>query len=121
MAALTWPEVVQLDAALSAVPPLVQDLILAEVNDTVDPVVLGGETSGQFLAARAALAAHCGRLALPGEAGAPGPVASKSADGLSKSYFQVAIADSTGLGQTRWGQTFLRIVRNSAARAGLII
>lgn len=121
MADLVWSEVVDLDAALSVVDAQAQALILSYVNGSVDPAVLGGETGGAYLLARATLAAHLGRLGLPGEVAAPGAVASKSIGGMSKSYFQYAGGDPSMLARTTWGQTFLSIVRNSGARAGLLI
>lgn len=121
MADLVWADVTALDAALSAVSSGAQTMILAVANESVDPAVFGGSTSGPYLLARAALAAHLGRAALPGDAGSAGAVASKSVGGLAKSYFQAAASDTTGLGETRWGRTFMTLCRNSAARAGLLI
>ncbi len=121
MADLTWSEVVDLDAALTAVDAQAQTMILAHVNESVDPAVFGGVTSGTFLLARAALAAHLGRGALEAGTGTSGQVASKTVGGLSKSYFQAAAADTTGMGETRWGRTWLSLCRNSAARAGLLV
>ena len=119
MAALTWPEVVALDSDLAEVHPLVQERILARVMDRVDPAMLGGETGGKYLLARLYLAAHHGRLALPGDADAAGPVISKSADGLSKSYAAPSVIEAEGaLGSTRWGRLYHAEVRASTARAG---
>lgn len=121
MADLDWSEVLALDAGLSSVPVLAQQLVLEHVNETVDPAMFGGEDSKTFKLARAALGAHLARFAVPGEAAAPGPVASKSVGGLSKSYAAFAGSDPSMLAETRWGRTFLSLARNSAARAGLVI
>lgn len=121
MAGLSWSEAVALDAGVSAVSVLAQAMIVELVDGSVDPVMFGGADAATFKLARAALAAHLGRLALPGEAAAAGPVASKSADGLSKSYFQMAASSPDALDETRWGRVFKGLCASSAARAGLVI
>lgn len=122
MAALTWPEVVALDSDLDEVHPLVQDRILARVMERVDPAMLGGETGGKYLLARLYLAAHHGRLALPGDADTAGPVTSESVGGISASYAAPASSESEdGLQGTRWGRAYRGEVRTSAARAGLSV
>lgn len=119
MAALTWPEVVALDSDLDEVHPLVQDRILARVMERVDPAMFGGETGGKYKLARLYLAAHHGRLALPGDADTAGPVVSESVGGIAASYAATAGSeDGEGLGATRWGRLYRAEVRTSSARAG---
>ena len=121
--ALTWNDIVNGAPApgLATLNVVAQDGILADVAENLDPAMLGGETSARYRRAFVYLAAHFGQLAVEAASGAAGPVTSKSADGLTKSYAAWGTADASMLARTAWGQAYLAIVRNSAARAGLAI
>lgn len=120
---IRWSDIVDGAPApgLASLNVVAQDGILADVAENLDPAMLGGESSARYRRAFIYLAAHFGQLAVDAASGAGGPVQSVSADGLSKSYAVWGTADASMLARTAWGQAYLAIVRNSAARAGLVI
>ena len=127
MADITWTNVTNHAAELSAVGASAQTDILGFVNDSIDPAFLDGESGYRTKLARIYLAAHFGTIALAAGSGglgasAAGPVASKSADGLSISYavMTAGMNDPSMLGVTKYGQQYLGIVNTSAARGGWI-
>lgn len=120
---IRWSDIVDGAPApgLASLNAVAQDEILADVAENLDPAVLGGESSARYRRAFIYLAAHFGQLAVEAAAGVAGPVTSMSADGLAKSFAPWGTAEPSLLARTTWGQAFLAIVRNSAARAGLAI
>lgn len=119
---IRWSDIVSGAPApgLASLDVAAQDAIIEVVEEVVNPDVLGGSTSARYTRAKVYLAAHMGQLAVDAAGGASGPVTSKSADGLAKSY---AVWGSTDreLDRTSWGQLYRMIVRNSPARAGMVI
>lgn len=120
---IRWSDIVDGAPApgLASLNVVAQDGILADVAETLNAALLGGETSARYRRAFIYLAAHFGQLAVEAAAGTSGPVTSMSADGLAKSFAPWGTADGSMLARTTWGQAYLAIVRNSAARAGLVI
>ena len=119
---LRWSDIVDgLPApSLATVRVEAQEAILAMVVETVDAAMFGGEDAATYKRAAALLAAHHAELALHAASGQSGPVVSKSADGLSKSFATWG-STSDPLDRTAWGQAFKQMARNSGARAGLSI
>lgn len=104
---ITWADVVDIDASLSAVPAARQESILLDVGLMLDPTAWGD----RYDMGCKYLAAHYGVLALRSGGSAPqGPVASESLGPASRSY----ASSSAALGphaSTSWGQMFDTLVR----------
>ena len=100
--------------------PESQQQILAMVEAEIDPAVWGGATDPRYLRVKTLRAAELGQGALDAQANAAGPVTSRSLDGVSKS---MAVVPAIALGEstTRWGAELQSMLRNSPARAGLVI
>lgn len=114
MAAITWANVVDFDAALSVVHINVQTAILAYVNTFINVAVFDGEEGADTRLARIYYAAHQGRGTLPGAGAAGGAVTSESGgDGLSVSYAVAASTDE--LSESAWGRKYLALARTSCA------
>ena len=119
---IRWSEVVSgaPAPALAALDVVAQDGILADAAENLNAAMLGGESSARYARAFIYLAAHYGQLALEAQQSAAGPVSSKSADGLAKSYAVWGSADPSMLARTAWGQAFLTHVR-AACAGGMLI
>lgn len=120
---IRWSDIVNGAPApgLAALDVAAQDGILAFVAEVLNGDVLGGATSARYKRAAIYLAAHYGQLALEAAGGDAGPVTSKSADGLAKSFAVWGSTDPSLLARTAWGQAYLAIVRSSPARVGLVV
>jgi hypothetical protein len=116
MPAIVWQDVEALQANLSGVAAAAQMIILAHVNEDLNPNVFGGETSPKYHLARAWLAAHLGDLALRKGQQA---VASKTI-GVDRITIAYVASSSTGeaLKQTLWGEQYLELLAQSPLRIG---
>lgn len=121
---IRWSDVVcDLPApGLSALGAGATDDIIAVVLETVNADVFGGTSSARYRRACLLLAAYHGQVTVDATANVAGPVTSKSADGLSKSYATTAIVnDPSALAANAWGRAFLAMARSSPkARLGLV-
>jgi hypothetical protein len=117
-----WSEVVTGAPApgLASLHVDAQASILALVEEEIDPEVWGGSSSAIYRRVILLRAAELGQGALDAASNAAGPVTSRSLDGISKS---MAVTPAIGLGEstTRWGAELRSLLRNSPARAGLVI
>jgi hypothetical protein len=121
MAAITWADVVVLEAGLSAAPLGMQATILAYVHEVVGVQSLGGEDSQRLKMARSLLAAHLAKVFEQlGQGQATGPVTSRSLGGISKSWAAGAMTDD-GLQRTGHGSLYLFVVRNAPKAQGLVV
>ncbi len=113
MADLTWTTVTAFNASMSAIDADMQDAILTYVNTTLNDSLFTDES---LLLARVYLALHFAQSTTDGSTGASGPVSSKSAGGISKSYGSGSFStDSGSLASTRYGQLYLDLIRPAAA------
>jgi hypothetical protein len=118
MADIAWADVTGAfpgDAALAAVSPALQAVILDRVNKELSATFFGGVDSAKFKLARLAFAAHIATASLPGNAAA-GPVVSEGIDDLSRAY---AVTVSGSHASTGYGQTFDSLMRSSPRRVGI--
>lgn len=118
MAAITWADVVALDAALASAPTALQTVVLTFVHETVGVHALGGEESARLKMARSLLAAHFAAVFRQISDGqATGPVTSRSIGGISKSWIAGQMTDD-GLQRTGHGSLYLFVVRNAPRAQG---
>lgn len=120
MASITWTDVTNSFAALSAVSAAAQTDILAHTNTALAVAEFGGEDADKLKLARIYLSAHMGALTLRGSTGGVGSVTSKSEGDLSISYGSASGSTSI-YGSTVPGQMYLELVRTSPARAGVLL
>lgn len=106
--------------ALAAVHATAQAQILAAVEAEIDPDVWGGATDPRYLRVKTLRAAELGQGALDAQSNAAGPVISRSMAGVTKTMATVP-AIAMGESTTRWGAELRSLLRNSPARAGLLI
>lgn len=119
--AITWDQVEALDSNLSGVSVEAQDSILAYVNSILDVDVFDGASGPMTTLAEIYLAAHHGTIVVRGDERA-GPVVSESVGGLSRTYAVFSPAGSDPLlDTTPWGKAFRALVRQSAARGGMVL
>jgi hypothetical protein len=121
MAPITWTDVTgTLPADPGIAPELVtvgvplQDVILAYVNERVNPSVHDGEEGNTTKTVRSYLAAHLATMTLRGNNNESGTVVSESLGPQSRSYAvtQADLSDSI-LKSTQYGQVYLFMVRSS--------
>lgn len=116
MAGVVWEDVVALQATLSAVDPAAQMIVLAYVNQDLNPNAFGGEDSARYHIARCYLAAHLGELAR--RKGAQ-QLASKTIGTSSITLTYVAAhASADALKQTSWGAQYSEMLEQSPLRIG---
>jgi hypothetical protein len=121
MAAITWVNVTDLEAGLSATPPATQTAILAYVHEVVAAARLGGEEAQRTKMARALLAAHFAKVHEQLAAGqATGPVTSRSIGGISKSWLAPSMTED-GLQRTGHGASYLLVVRTAPLCQGFSV
>lgn len=115
MPAIVWQDVEALQSNLSSVSDAAQMIILAHVNEDLNPAAFGGST--RYHLARCYLAAHLGELER--RKGSGGQVASETI-GTSSITLSYAAAMSSGdaLLQTSWGAQYAQMVRLSTLRIG---
>jgi hypothetical protein len=115
--AIVWQDVEALQSNLSSVSDAAQMIILAHVNEDLNPAAFGGDGSTRYHLARCYLAAHLGELER--RKGSGGQVASETI-GTSSITLSYAAAVSSGdaLLQTSWGAQYAQMVRLSALRIG---
>lgn len=119
-AIIEWSDVIGATGELSDVSDLMQELIIAYVNDYFDPDKFGGDDGVKLRMARLYLAAHLGKLSgVSGGQAVSGPVTSESAGGLSRSY-AVLTAGTTNLSTTSYGQLVDQLIRTSLARFPIV-
>lgn len=105
---IQWADVTAIASELSGLGPEAQEMILAFVNESLEPDKLGGEGSARLRLARVYLAAHLGALV---GAGSNGPVTMEQEGPVMHQY-----ARGVGLDETSYGRRYREIVRTSAAR-----
>ena len=118
MAAITWTDVTDLAASLSAVPVARQTAILAYVNTRIPVTLWGGEDSVLLFEGRINLAAHMGSLSLPGAAGAASGPVTRVEEGDAKVEFAslVSLASASSLDRTSYGSEYRRLGRTTGGR-----
>lgn len=117
---ITWEDVVAHAASLSTFDGDAQDDVLDYVNDLLSETALGSARALKL--ARIYLAAHFATLevAAATSATSAGPVVSETGGGLSRTYGQ-SVGDASRLGDTKYGQSYLSVVRLSPARAFVVL
>lgn len=121
MAAITWSDVVDIAPELADVSVGMQTLILSYVNDSVNVVVLDGESGSKTKLARVTLAAHIATILVRASSGKAGDITSESLGPQSRAYSSSSRFDETDLSLTGYGRTYRMIVRWSAARGPLVL
>lgn len=120
MADIIWTDVTALVADLATgVPVDAQTMILATVNERVNPRSFGGDNSPTYKLARVALAAHFGALNKAGTAGFTGTKTSQSEGGVSVS-FSVPSSSDPLLETSYGGKLWSFLVRTSPGRVGFL-
>lgn len=116
---IQWADVEALQSNLSSVSAAAQMVILAHVNEDLNPGAFGGEGSAKYHLARAYLAAHLGELERRRGAQA-GPVQSKTIGTSSITLaYAAATAGGDALTSTSWGSQFAELLLASPLRLGL--
>jgi uncharacterized protein DUF4054 len=117
---IAWEDVIAIASELADLNEDAQDMILAYVNDWVQPIPFGGEASSKLRLARAYLAAHYGSLTSQGGSTSAGPVISETVGDISRTYASgVSTALSSGdalLDSTVYGKNYRALLRGSLAR-----
>jgi hypothetical protein len=103
--AITWTDVVNIEASLSTTPVASQIAILADVELRV-----GTEWGARRDLALKYLAAHLGLVSKTSGAGG-GPVSSESVGAVSRSYAVASEQAMADLGGTAWGREYLAMAR----------
>jgi hypothetical protein len=116
VADILWQDVEALQSNLSTVSAAAQMIILAHVNEDLNPRAFGGDGSARYHLARCYLAAHLGEL----ERRKGAQQASSKTIGTSSITIAYAQAQtgSEALLQTTWGTEYDRMVRSSPLRIG---
>lgn len=116
--AITWANVVDIDADLANVPVGGQNAILAQVLLRLSAAQWGTKLD----LASVYLAAHHGVLSRRGSAGAGGPIQSESIGGVSQSY---AVFSPNGSDpfwdQSPWGKVFRQLLRELVPTRGPMV
>lgn len=117
MPAIVWQDVEALQSNLSTVSAAAQMIILAHVNEDLNPSAFGGDGTARYHLARCYLAAHLGELER--RKGGGGQVTSETI-GASSITLSYAAAQSAGdaLMQTSWGAQYAVMLRSSPLRIG---
>lgn len=117
MAAIQWSDVTALQSNLSTVSDAAQMIILAHVNEDLNPAAFGGDATAKFHLARCYLAAHLGELERR-KGGASGQVTSKTigTSAITLSFAQAERGDDDALTQTSWGSQFRSMLDASPLR-----
>lgn len=111
---IRWSDVTALQANLSSVDSAAQMIILAHVNEDLNPAAFGGDGSARYHLVRCTLAAHMGELERRnGERAVTGKTISTSAMTL-----QFATSDE-GLALTNWGSAYKGFLLASPLRFGV--
>lgn len=122
MAAITWDDVVDFAPELATYPVAAQDTILAHVNTTLDPDLLGGEESPKLKLARITLAAHMATLFTQANTGKVGSVVSEGLGPQKREYSGPdELTSDDALGLTGYGIQHRNLIRTSAARAPIYV
>lgn len=112
---LVWADVEALDAAFRNVKVETQEAILADVDAQLSEANLGSK----YTLACKYLAAHVGALVLR-SGDALGNIASESVGSVSRSYSTAPLTDPV-YQTTKWGILYKTVVRQSAARIGVLL
>jgi hypothetical protein len=117
VADVLWQDIVALQANLSTVSAAAQMIILAYVNEDLEPDVFGGEDSPRYHLARCYLAAHLGGVALANG----GMSVSSQTIGTTSITIAFAAVNSAGeaLFQTSWGLQYAALLQMSPLRLGV--
>lgn len=125
MAAITWTQVTAFAPTLggSTLSSTARDAILAWVNGkAIDVNAFDGEDGATTLLARVYLAAHAGTICRIGDAGAGGPIISRTAGGVSVTYATPAggiVFDS--LDSTQFGKMFRQLCKTSLGTGPFVL
>lgn len=117
MANVVWADVEALQSNLSTVSAAAQMIILAHVNEDLNPAAFGGDGSAKYHLARVYLAAHLGELERR-KGGASGQVTSKTigTSSITLAFAQAERGDDDALTQTSWGSQFAGMLDTSPLR-----
>jgi hypothetical protein len=122
MPAIVWQDVVALQPSLSEVSIAAQMIILAHVNEDLDPAAFGGDGSARYHLARVYRAAHLGEmnLRMANGGGAGGEVSSETigTSAITLSYAAGGSGDDS-FRETAWGRAYLTLLDESPLRIGL--
>lgn len=122
MAAISWDDVVAHASALADMDPDAQADILEYVNNTLNVSKFGGENNGRTKLARIYLAAHFGTTINSSMGGgASGPVKAESVGDVRREYATAVSTSSISFESTVYGQSYLDLVKTSAARGPLVL
>jgi hypothetical protein len=117
VANVVWADIEALQANLSTVSAAAQMIILAHVNEDLNPAAFGGEDTAKYHLARVYLAAHLGELERR-KGGASGQVTSKTigTNSMTLAFAQAASGNADALAQTSWGSQFGYFLDSSPLR-----
>lgn len=123
MAAITWDDVLLFAPELSTFDSDAQDEILLFVNEEgIDVTQWGGEDAQRLRLARIYYAAHIATASSQGgNGGAAGPVTSETAGGLSRTYAFASVASDLLLDSTNYGRLLRMLMRQTIARAPVVL
>jgi hypothetical protein len=117
VANVVWQDVTALQANLSTVSEAAQMIILAHVNEDLNPDAFGGSDSAKYHLARVYLAAHLGELERR-RGGASGQIVGKTigTSAITINYAQASSGDTDALYQTAWGSQLALMIDSSPLR-----
>jgi hypothetical protein len=118
---ITWPDVIAFAPELSTVDVAAQVAILAYINATFNVSEWGGSTAPMLRLGMIYLAAHFGTITGQGANGAAGPVTKESVGEISREYMEASFSTGSDLSSSSYGQMYRTLVRQSAARAPIVI
>lgn len=124
MADLVWSDVSDVIdrppglVPMASVPELVQNAILAYVNDALSANYFGGEESITYKLARVYLAAHIATVTETNAVPA-GPLTGEIEGGLQRTYAVIQNLTNNVHGSTSYGRLYDDLVRSSPGRGGL--
>lgn len=116
---VVWQDVEALQSNLSTVAPAAQMIILAHVNEDLNPAAFGGDGSARYHMARCFLAAHLGETERRRGASA-GPLQSKTigTSSITLSYAASMASSDDVLRTTSWGSMYAEMLASSPLRIG---
>lgn len=125
MSTILWADVTGFTGALASVPVAAQTIILDIVNGYFDVALFNGEDSLTLKMMRILLAAHIassGSIVEGGSGGAGSVVSESGGDGLSVTYATATlVVASNQWSETPYGRQLSQMVRESPARAGIVL
>lgn len=115
MTLIAWSDVMLVckadAAAMAALDPIVQNGILAHVNNALDVTLFTDETDPRLYLARCYLAGHFAMPSILGAIGPAGPVLQDGAGSLSSQYASTVAVSNNNYDTTTYGRAFRALIR----------